>query len=95
VILVGHTHLPFVKQAGGRTIVNPGSLGQPKHGGPHGSYAVWQDGTVMLHTVPYPVERTIEKLRRVPLAVDVTDNLAHVLKTGNPPSGGDPTTTHV
>lgn len=95
VILVGHTHLPFVKQVGSRTIVNPGSLGQPKHGDPRGSYAVWHDGAVTLHTVPYPVERTLEKLRRLPLAADVMDDLAHLLKTGHPPSGAGPTTPHV
>jgi putative phosphoesterase len=85
VILVGHTHLPFVKTIGKCQIVNPGSLGQPKHGGPHASYAVWQDGEVSLRTVPYPVERTIERLRQLPLATDVVEALAHLLRTGSPP----------
>jgi predicted phosphodiesterase len=30
ILLVGHTHTPFIRQVGGCTIVNPGSLGQPK-----------------------------------------------------------------
>jgi protein phosphatase len=94
-ILVGHTHLPFVKHVGHRTIVNPGSLGQPKHGGPHGSYAVWQDGNVTLHTMPYPVERTIAKLERLPLAPDVVHDLVHLLRTGNPPAVTRRTSTSV
>lgn len=85
-ILVGHTHLPFVKHIGNRIVINPGSLGQPKHGGPQGSYAVWQDGGVTLHTVPYPVERTIEKLQRLPLATAVVNDLVRLLSTGNPPA---------
>jgi putative phosphoesterase len=68
VVLVGHTHLPFIKTVGRRQVANPGSLGQPKHGGPHASYAVWEDGEITLRTVPYPLERTIEKLKQLPLA---------------------------
>jgi diadenosine tetraphosphatase ApaH/serine/threonine PP2A family protein phosphatase len=86
VILVGHTHVPFVRTVGIRQIVNPGSLGQPKHGGPHASYAEWQDGVISLRTVPYPVERTVGKLRQLPLAADVVEALAHLLQTGNPPA---------
>lgn len=89
-IVVGHTHLPFVKPIGHRTIVNPGSLGQPKHGGAEASYAVWQDGKISLRTASYPVERTIEKLRRLPLAADVLDGLVHVLTTGSAPPHAPP-----
>lgn len=81
VILVGHTHLPFVKRIGDRTIVNPGSLGQPKHGG---SYAIWQDGEISLRTVPCPLERTIEKLKQLPFEAGVLDGLVQLLKTGSP-----------
>jgi protein phosphatase len=70
IILVGHTHLPFVKRFGTRTVVNPGSLGQPKDGGPDASYAVWQDGEVTLRKVPYPVDRTVAKIRELPLPAD-------------------------
>lgn len=86
VILVGHTHIPFINRIGTRQVVNPGSLGQPKHGGPHASYAVWQDGEISLRTVPYPVERTVDKLRQLPLAADVVEALGHLLRTGNAPA---------
>lgn len=88
-ILVGHTHLPFIKTVAERQIVNPGSLGQPKHGGPQASYAVWQDGEITLRTVPYLLERTIAKLKRVPLPTDIVDALAHLLQTGVPVVGRD------
>lgn len=86
IILVGHTHLPFVKRFGSRTVVNPGSLGQPKEGGPDASYALWQDGEVTLHKVPYPVDRTIAKIRALSLPAGIANALEDLLRTGNPPT---------
>ena len=90
VLLVGHTHEPFVRAVGDRLVVNPGSLGQPKHGTPDGSYAVWEDGEVSLRRVRYRVDTTVDKLRRLPLASDVIDDLAQVLLTGLPPAAAGP-----
>jgi len=87
VLLVGHTHLPFRRTVAGKTIVNPGSVGQPKHGRAEACYAVIQDGRISLEAVPYRVEDTIGKLRRLPLSASVFDDLAFVLKNGRvPPS---------
>ena len=36
----GHTHQPYSAVIGGRLVVNPGSIGQPRDGVPLGSYAV-------------------------------------------------------
>lgn len=83
-ILVGHTHLPFIKRFGARTVVNPGSLGQPKDGGPDASYAVWQDGAIVLRRVRYPVERTVAKIRQLPLPAAIASALQHQLETGDP-----------
>ena len=44
VLLVGHTHIPFIRQIGNRVVVNPGSLGQPKNGQANACYAIWEDG---------------------------------------------------
>lgn len=85
VILVGHTHLPFVRQAGRRTVVNPGSLGQPKDGGQDGSYAIWQDGQLHLHKIAYPVARTVAQIGRLGLPADIADALQRLLETGSPP----------
>jgi protein phosphatase len=86
VILVGHTHLPFVRRIGTRTIVNPGSLGQPKDGGPDASYAVWQDGQFSLRKVKYPVEETVAKIGQLPLSDAISAALRHLLETGSPPA---------
>ncbi len=85
IIMVGHTHLPFVRRFGSRTVVNPGSLGQPKDGGPDASYAMWQDGTVTLHKVAYPVDRTVAKINALRLPAGIAVALEHLLRTGSPP----------
>ena len=32
VLLVGHSHVPFVRRVGDKLVVNPGSVGQPRSG---------------------------------------------------------------
>jgi putative phosphoesterase len=64
VLLVGHTHTPFIRQVGGCTIVNPGSLGQPKTGRPLACYAIWEDGEISLKEYNYPLQKTIRQIRR-------------------------------
>jgi protein phosphatase len=86
IILVGHTHLPFTKTVDGRTVVNPGSLGQPKDGGPEASYAVWQDGRVTLRKVRYPVEHTVAKINELLLPPGMAAALGQLLQTGSPPA---------
>jgi protein phosphatase len=85
IILVGHTHLQFVRSAETRTVVNPGSLGQSKHGDPSARYAVWEDGGIELKSFAYPVERTIAKIQSLPLSASVKEDLAYVLGTGTIP----------
>jgi len=83
VILVGHTHTPFVRHYGNKTLVNPGSLGQPKTGNPDACYAVWQDGKIELKSFRYPYENTIKKIEAQALSPEVKLDLITVLKTGS------------
>jgi protein phosphatase len=83
--LVGHTHIPFRRVLGTRSVVNPGSAGQPKHGLAEACYAIWRDGRITLGSVPYDVERTVEKLRRLSLSAAVFEDLAFVLRNGRVP----------
>lgn len=85
VILVGHTHMPFVRSFNHQVLVNPGSLGQPKTGKPHACYAVWENGQVSLRTYPYPVERTAQKIRSMPIGKDIQQRLITVLESGGLP----------
>lgn len=81
-LLVGHTHLPFMRGFGGSYVVNPGSLGQPKTGSPRACFAVWDDQTVSLESRPYDVSDTVHKLQGLPLSARVRDSLVSVLEHG-------------
>jgi putative phosphoesterase len=86
VLLVGHTHVPFLRRERGRVIVNPGSLGQPKNGKPEACFAVWTGRELELHSFAYPHKKTITKLDTLPLPKPVIDDLATVLRTGSNPA---------
>ncbi len=86
VLVVGHTHTPFVRKEGKTTILNPGSLGQPKTGRPLACYAVWNDGEIYLQEYEYPVEETIQGIRSMPILPEDQDALIGVLKTGEIPA---------
>jgi protein phosphatase len=53
VLVVGHTHTPFIRIIGKTTILNPGSLGQPKTGRDLACYALWEDGRMALKEYSY------------------------------------------
>jgi protein phosphatase len=82
-LLVGHTHTPFIRMIGGKTIVNPGSLGQPKTGKPDACYVVWEDGKFHLKQFAYPVERAVRRIEQLQVPPDIKRDLATVLRTGS------------
>lgn len=81
VILLGHTHRPFVIERGGSVIVNPGSIGRPKDGDPRASYAVWQEGRFTLKRIEYRVEEAIAGLSRS-FRGELFEGLAGFLRRG-------------
>lgn len=65
VLLVGHTHIPMVRQVAGKWLFNPGSVGFPKDGDPRASYALLEveaEVRVEIRRVAYEVERTARAL---------------------------------
>ena len=85
IVLVGHTHLPFTMRLEKQRIVNPGSVGQPKHGSPMACYALWEDGDLSLRSRPYPVQETVQKILSLPVSTEIRSQLAEVLRSGSPP----------
>ena len=81
-LLVGRTHLPFALQFGAKTVVNPGSVGQPRDGIPLASYAVWEDGDVSLVRRQYDIAEVVRQLDATGLSADARTRLATVLRTG-------------
>jgi putative phosphoesterase len=83
VLLVGHTHTPFIREIGSRLVVNPGSLGQPKTDKSDACYAVWEDDAFQLKSFPYAVDETVGRLKALAFPADVEQDLVTVLRTGS------------
>lgn len=83
IILLGHTHFPMIRRIGSQTVVNPGSVGQPRDGDPRASYAVIEDGRVELRRAAYDVERTARDLRAFPVPPAIAEPLISILRTGS------------
>ncbi|HZU41261.1 MAG TPA: metallophosphoesterase family protein [Terriglobales bacterium] len=84
-VFVGHTHIQFTSPVGDQLIVNPGSAGQPKTGGPSAKYAGWSSGSVVLGSCSYPVARTAARIRSMPVSEETKEFLIRVLETGTVP----------
>jgi diadenosine tetraphosphatase ApaH/serine/threonine PP2A family protein phosphatase len=49
-----------------KTMVNVGSVGQPRDGDPRSCYVVLEDGQITFRRVPYDLEKTIQKIYDTP-----------------------------
>lgn len=78
VLLLGHTHVPFVKRVGETLVVNPGSVGQPRDGDPRASYAVVnvEEQEADIRRVEYPVDAVREHVRAEGLPSPLADRLS-------------------
>lgn len=81
-VCVGHTHQPFVLDVGHTTVINPGSVGQPRDGDPSAAYCVIENGEVSLRRVPYNIDATIKHMRDSGLDSEAIALAEHFLKTG-------------
>jgi putative phosphoesterase len=70
-IILGHTHIPYVVEAEGGFMINPGSVGQPRDGDPRASYMLVEirgsEVEVEHRRVGYDVDAVASKMRRVGL----------------------------
>jgi putative phosphoesterase len=88
VICVGHTHQPYVLEVGGKLVINPGSVGQPRDGDPRASYAIIEDYKVELKRMEYAIEDTIATIQASSLPDSAKDMLIDVFRTGAPAPNG-------
>lgn len=85
-VCVGHTHIPMELKLTNTTVINPGSVGQPRDGDNRAAYAVFEDGKVSFHRIEYDIEETIEHMAAVGIDEAVVRKASTVLR-----SGGNPT----
>lgn len=64
VIVVGHTHIPFVKKVEGSLVINSGSVGQPRDHNPKASFVVFDpkkfDAKII--RVEYDIKKSADKI---------------------------------
>lgn len=67
IVLCGHSHIPFVREAGGTTFINPGSIGVQFDGDPRASYAVLtltkRSMQVSHFRIPYDIQLAAASIR--------------------------------
>jgi predicted phosphodiesterase len=69
VVISGHTHVPYVKRLPEGTLVNPGSVGQPRDGDWRASYILYDERRqeFEVRRLEYPVVEAVEAVRMADL----------------------------
>ena len=70
-LILGHTHVPYIHRFHERVLLNPGSVGQPRDGDPRASYMLVDiaDGKIDVShmRVSYDIEEVASRMRRLGL----------------------------
>jgi len=78
-LILGHTHYPFIHRLNGRALINPGSVGQPRDGDPRASYTlvdITEGSFEFSHKrVEYDIDETAYKMRKLRLPGSLADRL--------------------
>ncbi|MXU66252.1 metallophosphoesterase family protein [Oceanomicrobium pacificus] len=82
-IIAGHCGLPFKRQLGQRSWINPGVIGMPPHDGdPRTAFAIVQNGRVQMHRLAYDCEGAARAME----AAGLTQGYQTALRSGWWPS---------
>ncbi|GAK50979.1 Ser/Thr protein phosphatase family protein [Candidatus Moduliflexus flocculans] len=66
-----------IAEESGRLLINPGSVGQPRDGDPRAAFALWsrQERRFRFYRIPYPVDATIQAVKKAGLPEDLVYRL--------------------
>lgn len=73
--VLGHTHVPFVKKMSSATVMNPGSVGQPRDGDARASCIILSEAEQRIVRVPYDVEMLISNNMKCGLPLPLSERL--------------------
>lgn len=80
-LLLGHTHVPYLVEVDGRFVANPGSVGQPRDGDPRASYMLIDlegDSISVTHRrIRYDIDKVAERMRGLGLPKFLASRLYH------------------
>ena len=82
VLICGHTHVPYDRGIDGRSVINGGSVGKPKHGNPMACYVVIDVGADTVQSTFRFVEYDVEAAARAVEESGLPDHYAHLIRTG-------------
>ena len=76
-LILGHTHVPFIKKFRKGVILNPGSVGQPRDGDPRASYALIdpENDFYEIRRVDYDIDEVYQKIIEVGLPLSLGERL--------------------
>ena len=65
-VVLGHTHKPYIHHVEDTLVVNPGSVGQPRDRDPRASYAVIDTDNLdaEIHRVEYDIEQVVDETHK-------------------------------
>lgn len=83
IIVLGHTHIPFIQRFEEGVVMNPGSVGQSRNGDPRASYAILsiQNGKfeVEIRRVSYAIEKVAKDILKSGLPKFLAERLFYGL----------------
>jgi len=74
-LFVGHTHIQYIHDFGGKRFCNPGSVGQPRDGNPKAAYVIFHDGEIKPQRLEYDIDRTVSEMKKKGYAAFLYENL--------------------
>jgi putative phosphoesterase len=76
-VILGHTHVPFVKHFSKGLVVNPGSVGQPRDGDPRASFAIFDSETrsCSVSRIDYDIDAAADAITEVGLPAALAERL--------------------
>lgn len=82
VIVLGHTHQPFVARANGTLFVNPGAVGRSLDGDARASYAILETGFpgATLYREAYDVETAVAAIKQSGMPTEIGDLVYHAAR---------------
>ncbi len=77
IIVLGHTHVPFIKDFGRKCVLNPGAVGQPRDGDSRASFAIMDTGTGSrrIHRLDYDIDGAADAIMKAHLPQLLADRL--------------------
>ena len=79
IVVLGHTHIPFIWKGKKGTVLNPGSVGQPRSGNSDARYLLLKEKNGNVEALPravsYDIETAAKKIKTAGLPVTLAERL--------------------